>query len=223
MSTSKKPFGYVRKYGPALWKGLRAAREAPTRGPAPVAKEKPRKWIRAMSKPMASRRRVYALAVTEWKALPENRFCKFPGCTCPTEDNHHICGRSGPLLMDRRWWLPVCRAHHNWIRDHPNAAKAMGLLTKGPWNTVPRDDTPSAALPEGGDPANVGVHPVARDAVGVGAGGGAGDGAERGPEAVVGGNGQDQERGRGEVRATPPGGGIAVAAVREAAAEEGGL
>ena len=39
---------------------------------------------------------------------------------------HHKRGR-GPYLNDVSTWLPVCRACHNWVEEHPEAAAELGL------------------------------------------------------------------------------------------------
>ena len=36
----------------------------------------------------------------------------------PAEDNHHMAGKEGALLLDTRYWLPVCRRHHTFITEH---------------------------------------------------------------------------------------------------------
>lgn len=56
------------------------------------------------------------------------------------QDVHHARGRISTLLIDRRFWLPVCRTCHNWIQEHPSKARELGLLVElGKWNSPPRD------------------------------------------------------------------------------------
>jgi hypothetical protein len=58
---------------------------------------------------------------------------------------HHVRGKLGPLLTDERFWLPVSFAGHRWIHDHPDEARAKGLLAAiGEWN-MPTEA--GAALP----------------------------------------------------------------------------
>lgn len=45
-----------------------------------------------------------------------------------TKDCHHMAGKEGELLLDEKWWLPVCRKCHDWIGDHSNSARDLGLL-----------------------------------------------------------------------------------------------
>ena len=52
-----------------------------------------------------------------------------------SEDVHHVRGRIGRLLRDRRWWKAVCREAHDWIHGNPNLARALELLAEpGQWN-----------------------------------------------------------------------------------------
>jgi hypothetical protein len=98
-----------------------------------------RRYIAPRSKAMIKRGYAYLLAVELWKWKPENERCRFPGCGKPMEDCHHIRGKLGPLLMDQRFWTPVCRFHHWWIGAHPAVARALGLLPPaGEWNTLPK-------------------------------------------------------------------------------------
>jgi len=88
------------------------------------------KRIRSVSVRRAAQLREYAKLKAKW--IKDNPTCMCYGCTAPTEDVHHMRGRIGGLLNDQRWWLPVCRAHHEWIHRHPDTARKLGYL--GPWN-----------------------------------------------------------------------------------------
>jgi hypothetical protein len=74
------------------------------------------------------------------------------GCTCPIVDGvqalrerradnrltevHHVRGRSGGLLLDRRWWLAVSAAGHDWVHQHPKQAAERGWIAgPGQWNS----------------------------------------------------------------------------------------
>ncbi len=51
------------------------------------------------------------------------------------EEVHHIRGRLGSLLMDKRYWMAVSKAGHNWIHAHPKDARVFGWLAQpGEWN-----------------------------------------------------------------------------------------
>lgn len=77
-----------------------------------------------------ARLRAYARARAAYLSRPENRQCRvFPNRRAT--EIHHARGRAGRLLLDERFWVPVSRAGHRWIHDHPEAARRAGLL--GPW------------------------------------------------------------------------------------------
>lgn len=120
----------------ALWTQVFPSQAVPPA--APMSQKKTRKRVRPMSKALTSQRAKYRVSVAAWKAKAENRFCKFPGCTRKTEDCHHTRGRRGELLLDERFWFPVCRRHHDWIRDNPTEARKIGLLPPvGQYDTTP--------------------------------------------------------------------------------------
>ena len=99
-----------------------------------------RKQIRGISRKQAERLKRYSGLVKEWKARPENARCAVPGCNRRTDDNHHSRGRLGELLFDERFWIPVCRPHHNRIGQFPIWARGAGLICeKGDWNTKPKE------------------------------------------------------------------------------------
>lgn len=67
----------------------------------------------------------YQKKVKRWKvgkvcALKDHSKC-FGSITC-----HHQKGRIGDLLMDERYWLPVCLGHHRYIDTHPTEALTNG-------------------------------------------------------------------------------------------------
>lgn len=76
-------------------------------------------------------------------------------CCRPAVDVHHTRGRTGTLLLDTRFWVPVCRECHNWIQDNPAEARQARLVAPiGKWG-VPMGDRlanllkrlPGASLP----------------------------------------------------------------------------
>lgn len=62
--------------------------------------------------------------------LKDNPNCQFPGCKKKANDLHHKRGRVGDLLTDERYFLGLCRDHHNWVHLNPIAALEMGLSEK---------------------------------------------------------------------------------------------
>ena len=61
--------------------------------------------------------------------LYKNEFCKarLPICTMWATEVHHMKGRMEELLIDSRYFLPVCRKCHDWIENHPDEAYDLGL------------------------------------------------------------------------------------------------
>lgn len=62
-----------------------------------------------------------------------NKWCAYHGKPCLPVDIHHQMGRVGfadekeiPLLLDVRYWIPVCREAHNWITEHSKEAIEQG-------------------------------------------------------------------------------------------------
>lgn len=77
--------------------------------------------------------RAQAYSVEKRDFLAVNRKCE--RCRFrDSEDVHHVRGRSGALLLDKRWWEPLCRRCHRWIHDHPADARMQGWLAeRGEW------------------------------------------------------------------------------------------
>lgn len=62
-----------------------------------------------------------------------NKWCAYHGKPCLPVDIHHQMGRVGfadekeiPLLLDVRYWIPVCRQAHTWITEHSKEAIEQG-------------------------------------------------------------------------------------------------
>ena len=92
-----------------------------------------RQRSRRMSKLMAHYRRLRDVF------LMRNQFCVVYYQEDATQV-HHVRGRAGTLLLDTRFWKPVCMSAHEWIRDCPNDARADGFLCqRGEWNVAPDD------------------------------------------------------------------------------------
>lgn len=49
-------------------------------------------------------------------------------CKGSATEIHHIRGRVGRLLCDKRFFLAICRPCHNWIGDNGAEARRKGLL-----------------------------------------------------------------------------------------------
>lgn len=92
-----------------------------------------RRYFRRESRTRSLLNRLYRAAVAVWQV---GKRCAFPGCGKRHVDCHHTRGRIGALLMDQRFWKPLCRRHHEWVHAHPAKARELGLLCEaGKWNT----------------------------------------------------------------------------------------
>lgn len=90
---------------------------------------------------------------TQYEALANEFKRVYPKCgVCAfgkTIDVHHSRGKLGPLLIDQRFWIPVCRTCHDWIGSNPDAARKLTwngipvLCAKGEWNSQPGDECES--------------------------------------------------------------------------------
>jgi hypothetical protein len=92
--------------------------------------------VRTRTKERAKQERQYNKRVKVWKR--ENPHCK--ACEALfmyrggrpeiklTSDCHHKMGKEGELLLDERYWLPVCRWCHDWIEEHGRLARALGFV-----------------------------------------------------------------------------------------------
>jgi hypothetical protein len=81
--------------------------------------------VRAVSPKQARRLREYAQLRAAF--LVANPRCGFPSCDQPATDVHHRRGRIGPLLLDVAKWTAICRPHHSWVTEHPEAAVELGI------------------------------------------------------------------------------------------------
>ena len=71
----------------------------------------------------------------KYLSKPENRFCRarIPGICLGTRvqgielDIHHMRGKIGDLLTNTKYFLPVCRACHEFIESNPEIAKDLGF------------------------------------------------------------------------------------------------
>jgi hypothetical protein len=82
------------------------------------------KSIRPRSKKRATQEREYAKIRKVY--LFCHPVCEVIGCGCESTEIHHKKGRVGELLTDERFFLAVCRPHHNYIESHPFEARDAG-------------------------------------------------------------------------------------------------
>lgn len=114
---------------------------------------KVRKSIRSKSILKAKKDSQYNRVVSLWKIGRECAGCGLrdmktglPICGVTARrvhfctQNHHMRGRLGPLLMDQRFWIPVCSEAHRWLDANREQARKYGLLCRvGEFNTVPKE------------------------------------------------------------------------------------
>jgi hypothetical protein len=97
------------------------------RSTKPIRRSTPK---RAREKSQYSRKCAAYKRKHPWCAACEalSRFNPMPVGICRTSDVHHKMGREGDLLLDERFWMPVCRTCHDWIEDHGREARRLGFV-----------------------------------------------------------------------------------------------
>ena len=136
-------YGYIKKHGGALYLGLPSYKRSRRIAAARSAQSKDRKRISHSSKfspwrrqnPIAretdQHRRARTIYVRHARAFIKGKPCAVFR-NQRANQNHHQRGRLGPLLMDKRFWIPVSGKGHRWINAHPAAArKRFAFLTDG--------------------------------------------------------------------------------------------
>jgi hypothetical protein len=112
------------------------------------------KTYKAKDAAKKARLRLYKTVAADFKAANPKCLCCGPVFSRPardTRDIHHTRGRRGPLLTDVRFFVAACRECHNWIGDHPDGARAIGLLCEaGDWNRAACPSCPNPAGRMGG-------------------------------------------------------------------------
>lgn len=61
------------------------------------------------------------------KYFEENPVCEFPGCNSREITLHHMRGRIGAFLTDKRYFKSLCWNHHRFVEENPTEAKELGL------------------------------------------------------------------------------------------------
>lgn len=83
------------------------------------------KPIKKLSDKRKKENAIYLREVTAFLNLPENKIC--PVTKGRTTEVHHMKGRIGKLLLDKRYWLAVSRKGHQRIELNPEWAKEQGF------------------------------------------------------------------------------------------------
>lgn len=77
-----------------------------------VEKLENKKEIKKVSEKRAAQEKIYFKRVAIWK---KGKKCGVRGCIKDCDDAHHQKGREGALLLDEKYWFPVCRLDHTRI------------------------------------------------------------------------------------------------------------
>jgi len=85
--------------------------------PKKRARIKPRSTKRALQE------KVYNDLVRVWKV---GKKCAIRGCSDDCHDAHHMAGKEGELLLNSKYWLPICRTHHTFITTNSRWAIENG-------------------------------------------------------------------------------------------------
>ncbi len=135
----------------ALW--LQLPRYAPPtvdRITDELAEYRRRRFVSGRPRGRAGQERIYIARVREWLRLPENRWCRvylvLAGRRVPATECHHYQGRRGMLLLYEPFWIPVSWEGHQWINDHRERARELGLLCPlGRYNSPVHRESPGGA------------------------------------------------------------------------------
>lgn len=88
-----------------------------------LAEPKKRKAIKPRSDKREAQEKVYNDLVRIWK---KGKKCGVRGCVSDCQDAHHQLGREGDLLLNTKYWFPICRDHHTFYTQHSALAIAHG-------------------------------------------------------------------------------------------------
>lgn len=78
--------------------------------------------MRARTPKRAAQERAYLKERAVWLV---GKMCS--RCGKPADTIQHAKGRRGDLLLDKRWWIPLCwNPCHSWVTEHPAEATAQG-------------------------------------------------------------------------------------------------
>lgn len=98
--------------------------------PKKLPKIKPKKHILPVSTKQLERQKEYRRVRDIFMATHLKCQCGRVGCNRPSEDLHHVYGRTSTLLTDTRYFKALSRECHAWCHDNPAEARKLGLLGK---------------------------------------------------------------------------------------------
>lgn len=84
-----------------------------------------KKPFKVISDKQAKRLAKYRIVRDEY--LKEHPVCEYPYCNSREVTCHHMQGKIGDLLFDKRWFKALCLHHHHIVETSPLEAKILGL------------------------------------------------------------------------------------------------
>lgn len=82
--------------------------------------------MRHRSPRRAAEERLYLKRSRQWLEGKACRLHADEGLLHNAEELHHAKGRIGALLLDERYWVPLCSAAHDFVTNHPTIAEQRG-------------------------------------------------------------------------------------------------
>ncbi len=64
------------------------------------------------------------------KYFLDHPVCEFPECNSKNITLHHMRGRIGAFLTDKRYFKSLCMKHHRFVEENPLEAIKLGLSQK---------------------------------------------------------------------------------------------
>lgn len=86
------------------------------------------KRINPISEKQKERLKRYRINRDEY--FEENPICQFPDCNSRDITLHHMAGKIGDLLFDKRWFKSLCFTHHRFVEENPLESQKLGLSKK---------------------------------------------------------------------------------------------
>jgi hypothetical protein len=113
---------------PDYIKNLRAAKcfgVALPKKEAPKKEKKPQKPLKKNTPKRAKQEREYSKKRKEFLSLNKICLVAVAGCTKEATQIHHMAGRIGNKLTDKKDFLPCCGNCHDFLEANPLTAKEM--------------------------------------------------------------------------------------------------
>ena len=97
---------------------------------SPVKPRKPlvqyqTKAIKQVSDTQAKRLKRYRIARDEY--FKDYPVCQFPNCGSRNITLHHMKGKIGELLWNKKWFKSLCMYHHRIVEESPLESKILNL------------------------------------------------------------------------------------------------